>query len=256
MWIFSYGSNSVVQLRSRVKNVNLVAYPAKVQGYERIFCMQSSRWGNTGAASLAKKDNAETLGAAAELTLEEVERLDQFEGGYTKEDMDIIIIVNGNETVVKGVAYIAINPLWIRPPSEQYLNAIHLMLREQWSTYFPVIHIKIHGIFQTNEHQSLVLINEWSHPGTQKLSLPSLCVEVNARLPPESAWVMPQTIVEIEEKLGSIGVHSVAHLALYLRSEDTMNLFNSKLIENGHKSFHMNTLHIFRDLLHITQFEN
>jgi hypothetical protein len=115
--------------------------------WDRVFCYRSERWGNTGVASLAPSADSYTLGAAALLTDKELAYLDAFEiPAYRRQHISITVLQkDGEEISVTAIAYIAIHPLWLAPPSEQYLTAIHFMLREQWGHIHPRLDISIKG---------------------------------------------------------------------------------------------------------------
>jgi hypothetical protein len=111
-----------------------------------------------------------------------------------------VCIWSGGEWQPQAViAYLANKPSWTRPPSEQYLTAIHLNLREQFRDILPeVLNIDVYGVFggggvesEGGERDDGERVGEsvggcvhrfscWSHPGTQCLSLQALCVEVSA----------------------------------------------------------------------------
>ena len=73
--IFSYGSNSLSQLKGRLQNLNLISYGAYVNGYKRIFCGHSNNW-NGGIASLVEKKFMKTYGIVVYLDNHELSKLD------------------------------------------------------------------------------------------------------------------------------------------------------------------------------------
>ena len=79
--LFSYGSNSLPQLRARVLNPSLTEHPAKCHGFRRVFCSSIPRWGGA-VASMARTDDPadEVYGSCVELSVQELARLDGFEG--------------------------------------------------------------------------------------------------------------------------------------------------------------------------------
>jgi hypothetical protein len=251
--VFSYGSNSVAQLRGRVRNATLTASPAIARDYDRIFCMSSSRWGGTGAASLAPAPGKSTWGAVAALTAEELELLDSFEfPAY--ERVKITVTVTSQESRVDAeitaFAYLAKDCMWKVPPSEQYLTAIHVMLREQWPEQEIVIAVK--GVFDVGGISRIIHVSDWRHPGATRLGLPALCVEVNSRLAAENSWVMPRTIVDIEEKLSCVGIASTPQLAVWLTCTDLMTALNEKLKSVDQRPFHLSTLQLFKEALELS----
>mmetsp|Transcript_25748 Transcript_25748/g.43379 ORF Transcript_25748/g.43379 Transcript_25748/m.43379 type:complete len:275 (+) Transcript_25748:39-863(+) len=268
-WVFSYGSNSSIQLRARVHNPNLVCLPASVDDYTRIFCLASRNWSTnstpSGAASLAQHHGASTFGCAALMTDEELERLDIFEGYvaaapelgvYRRAPMTIRVwpCVGANTEdcrLEQGIAYIANDSMWQHPPSEQYLTAIHLMLREQWCHPEHPIDINVRGILDDDISPGVAPVPKelyiWQHPGEHSLSLPALCVEVNVLR--DEPWVMPRTIKEIVAKLSSVGVLSSAHLAVWLGTPELRDQLNDNLVNAGHSRFHDNTLLLFKRVI-------
>lgn len=247
-WVFSYGSNSSVQLKARVKNPNLRARPAFVEDWARIFCLRSNHW-QGAVASLAPAVGKRTYGGAVQLTQRELSLLDQYEQAYTKVDIDITVVIDVEHTTVKGIAYIAKSPDWTVPPSEHYLTAIHLNLREQWGE--DEMSITVSGLLQPSENGMEVLsIYDWEHPGSHALSLPALCVEVNALK--SEPWVMPRTITEIRHKLQEVNIGSAAQLAVALSSHEKVEKLNKNLTEKGHKAFGAETISLFQQVLGIT----
>jgi hypothetical protein len=55
------------------------------------------------------------------------------------------------------------------------------------------------------------LISSWTYPGSEALSLPALCVEVNALR--RTKWLMPRAVAGVVEELKGLGVLSAAQLA-------------------------------------------
>lgn len=208
-------------------------------------------------ASLARCPDSSVLGAAALLSATELEYLDTFElPAYDRVNIDIIVSEDGEELSVKAVAYLAVQPKWIAPPSEQYLTAIHYMLREQWAHIHPNLNIVIKGIINPQgssaDYHDIVTISEWVYPGPHLLSLPALCVEVNARMPPSKTWVMPITITEIMKEFESIGIQSTAQLAVRLHGPNAGRIFGSDrrlvMLPSG-AELDTHALHTFKELL-------
>lgn len=199
-----------------------------------------------------------------------IARLDAFElPAYRRTEISIVVFRDDREEVVQAIAYRAINQKWISPPSEQYLTAIHHMLREQWGIRKPVIPIAVNGLFPVSKPSSMVCCNchaevqvventeelklfkitEWVHPGPHRLTLQSLCVEVNTMLDPEHCWVMPRTINEITSKFAGIGIYSSAQLAARLASEE--DPFRTDVSVGVGCPLNEHVLNIFRILLQI-----
>ena len=180
------------------------------------------------------------------------------------------------EGEVQGIMYIANNMEWRYPPSEQYLTAIHVMLRDQrdpeefsitvrgilsgsalegangadTDTCYTLIRSEMETVSQAPAPASEPLVSalyEWRHPGTHSLSIPALCVEVNALR--ETPWVMPATIKEIVEKLEYVGIRSTAQLAVQLVSQERRNELNRSLKHAGYLAFHEKTLLLFKQVI-------
>lgn len=210
--VFSYGSNSIVQLQARVHNTGLKAFPARAPGWKRIFCRNTTRWCGA-AASLAPNADGSVHGAVVDLTRDELERLDAFESGYDQVDIQIEMFRGDQWTGnVSAKVYISRETQWLHPPSEQYLTAIHVMLREQFQTIQPdhAEQIDVCGIIADKVEK----VYTWRYPGAMHLSLPALCVEVNALR--AEKWVMPQSIADIQTELQRVGVQSTPQLAVWL----------------------------------------
>lgn len=254
--IFSYGSNSIAQLRARVENPALKAHPGKAVEWQRIFCVRTSTWGGA-AASIIPAENCITYGSVVYLEDVELERLDLFEGGYHRQNLEVSVWDGTAWKQEQAIAYIANSLFWTVPPSEAYLTAIHVNLREQFKDIHPecVKQIHVYGVmsvdkdialyhnnknkeishdnghsdmssgtlskenvtsvhdFQSTDYR-IESISTWYYPGAPQLSLPALCVEVNAVRTVK--WVMPRAVAGVVNELKGFGILSAAHLAAKL----------------------------------------
>ena len=229
--MFSYGSNSTAQLRARVGNLHLQSRAARLPNYARVFCLQSRGWGGGGVASIAPAEGRTVYGAVVELSDEEKLALDRYEGGYRSHGLDPaqwttvnVIEVDGQEK--QAVVYVAGSgddgytlPISAEP-SEQYLTAIHCMLREHWDMSVATIDVCSYDASEALPSVSDPIVR-WRHPGAAALSLEALCVEVSTRR--STPWEMPRTIHEVMQKLGAIGVRSTVELADVLRVPGMLN---------------------------------
>jgi Gamma-glutamyl cyclotransferase, AIG2-like len=178
--VFSYGSNSLAQLRVRVDNPSLTASAATLPGYARVFCLSSPSWGRGGVASLAPAEGAAARGSVVALSPAELARLDAFEGGYRQERL--MADVRGAATPV--VAYIAgpsrasVADPWTRAmtaePTEMYLAAVRIHLRENWP---PEVCDSVE--IASWERGRVVRRSEWVYPGVERLGMEALLVEAN-----------------------------------------------------------------------------
>jgi hypothetical protein len=239
--IFSYGSNSISQLRGRLENLNLKSYPAYVDGYKRIFCGHSHNWGG-GVATLIKKKYIRTYGSIVYLDKNELSKLDSFEKIYTKEEISCKIMINNIYSECKCLTYIANDNKWSSPPSEQYLVAINMMLYENFSDKYIIIS-------KLNEHNKIENIQKWTIKNINELSLISLFVIVNQhRVIP---WRMPKPINSIVYKLNSIDIFDIDSLKEYLIDENIFSELNNKLEYKYYSKFSNETFFILKKILNI-----
>ena len=220
--LFSYGSNSIAQLKARIENPTIVAVPAKASEWQRIFCLRANPGWGGAAASLVRDGHSVTFGSVVSVTNEELSKLDQFECGYHKEELSISMRVGDDWQPAVAVAYIADHPLWTGYPSESYLTAIYVHLREQFSEVLPQCFegVDIYGLFRVSDYiDKVLLVDRWTYPGVDQLSLPALCVEVNCRR--TEKWVMPRAISEVRRELAAAGIHSLSQLCLWLSASGT-----------------------------------
>lgn len=276
MLLFSYGSNSTAQLRARVENPLLCATPAKAINWQRIFCFNAVSWSGA-AASLCSMEGAETYGSVVDITANELAKLDSFEGGYHREELLVFILKDDCWEEVPAIVYLANCSKWTVAPSEAYLTAIYIHLREQFDTVDPgcLDKIDICGVFAENK---LEVIDQWVYPGSSKLTLAALCVEVNSKR--TNKWIMPRTIGEVKNDFELLGIQSSAQLAAWFVRNS--HLKSSSFLENGLSNTHdiissnkhrsgtdddfckamqfkildAEALILFRELLKIDKFEN
>jgi hypothetical protein len=277
-WVFSYGSNSSTQLRARVKNPSLTCVPASVEDHSRVFCLSSKSWSvgevPSGAASLVPDEGACTHGCAALMSDAELVKLDVFEGAmisaphegvYRRAPVKMKVQQQSSGSnkedyqEVEGIMYIANDMRWQYPPSEQYLTAIHVMLRDQRGSDFDSS-ITVRGVLACDSHIEHNCISDednnmpvaedlysWSHPGTHSLSLAAVCVEVNVLR--ESPWVMPATIKVLSAKFASVGIHSSAQLAVHLVTREMRDALNEHLENAGERRIKDSTLLLFKQVI-------
>ena len=196
-----------VRPKSRVRPIPRPAHPRRRRGAPA-----------PGVASLAPCEGSTVYGAVVELTPEEKGRLDRFEGGYREERVTVLM---GGEAgrEVEAIAYVAgdaqpdggaYTPPMEERPSEKYLTAIDLMLREHW----PPEHREI-GLHSTLDGSCRIAKGPgWRRPPLDALGLPALTVEINALK--AAPWVMPQASWAVSATLEAAGVHSPADLAAVL----------------------------------------
>ena len=236
--LFSYGSNSLSQLKGRVQNYDLISYPAYVNGYKRIFCGYSNNW-NGGVASLIKKRFIKTYGIVVYLDKDELCKLDLFEINYTKQEIICNVMFDNIYIEYKCFTYIANNNNWISLPSIQYLIAIKIMLEEHYSK-------NINYIIISSVKEN---IKKWNFPkDVNKLSLTSLFVIVNSykNIP----WILPKNVNTIIYKLNSVNIHDIDTLKKYLINEEKFNELNNKLSKLYHKKLSNETYLILKKYIY------
>jgi len=222
--VFGYGSNGIKQLRARVKNVDLTSRGAILKGYARVFPIWSNGW-KGGVASVLPSPSADThvRGSVVELSIEELARLDSFEGGYHKETVQVSVfgqglvsskMMNSGGTVAEAIIYVANvqdgGQSIFHSPSEAYRTAIHVHLRQHWPS---TIELNI------QDSGGRAMEPKWRHPGAVNLSMEAFCVEINARL--ASPWTMPAAIGRVVQDLALKRIFTPADLANALTETET-----------------------------------
>ena len=229
--VFSYGSNSISQLRGRVNNSILQSYPGYVDGYKRIFCGYSKRW-KGGVASIIKKRYIRTYGIIVYLSKEELKILDSYEQNYSKIYLECIILNNNNDNDndnqdfqrIECIAYQADNHEWINYPSQQYLVAIKIMLDEHnlYQLYCPKLIIARYNNY-LKQTENLI---RWTFPAKPFLELSSFFVIVNSFR--EIPWKMPHDLNNIEERMRKLHVYKISDLEKYLNDDFYIQMLGFK----------------------------
>ena len=223
--VFSYGSNSIFQLRGRVNNNNLLSYPGYINGYKRIFCCYSKRW-KGAIASIVPQKYIKTYGIIVYLSKEELEILDGYEQNYSKIEIECNILDNiDNNNKILCYVYQSNNHEWIDYPSEQYLVAIKIMLDEHnlyESCCSRIIISKYNHTINRIEN-----LSKWKFPIKSQLKLNSLFVIVNSKR--NKSWKMPIDLNNIEERLQKLHVYTINDLEKYLNDDFYINMLGFKL---------------------------
>lgn len=205
-------------------------------------------------ASVAPAEGRTVYGAVVELSDDEKLALDSYEGGYRSHGLDpeewtTVNVIERDGQVKEAVLYVAGSgddgytlPMSMEP-SEQYLTAIHCMLREHWDMSAETIDVCSYCACEGSPTVSDPIVR-WRHPGVAALSLEALCVEISTRR--STPWEMPKTIHEVMKKLEGIGVQSTAELAGVLRVPGRLN---EQLQAASSRPFGGETIHILEALL-------
>lgn len=222
--VFNYGSNSTCQLRLRLRNANLVTEAAYLPGFSRVFVLQSPTWNNGGVASLAPSRNPcdKVYGSIVELTDAELKLLDKFESVYRQEELSEVVV--GDRRMRGVIAYVAVagaavcggvagdqaatrnvwTPSMTVEPSEMYLNAVRLSLREHWpQSEYDRLEIR------SFENGVPRLVREWRYPGVDALGMEAVLVAVNTYK--QEPWVdggieRKRNMLDVADKLRKVGV--------------------------------------------------
>lgn len=126
--VFSYGSNHINQLKKRVQRESDIEFnSAYLNNYTRIFAGFSKRW-NGGVASVYPSAGNRVYGSVFYLTMDEIEKLDQFEGGFVRTVLNVMEKVDVEYRTTQAFLYLKIDPYFSHSPSEDYLNAIFRLL--------------------------------------------------------------------------------------------------------------------------------
>lgn len=127
MLLFSYGSNSITQIKNRINlNEDLPYQKGYIKDYIRIFAGNSSKWNNGAIASIYPCKNKKVYGIIINLNQEQINQLNNHELGYTLEERDVII----NKKIEKCFVYIKNKNIFKNIPAESYLVAINNMLNQ------------------------------------------------------------------------------------------------------------------------------
>ena len=268
--LFSYGSNSLLQLRARVLNPSLEAFPAHVNHYTRIFCHSSPSWGGGAVASIRPLEGGVVYGSIVPLSNEEFHRLDAFEAGYSKTTVKATISSfsekEEEEEEREAITYVCDNVGWKEYPTEQYLTAIHVHLRQHYCSSIadsiPILSVENdepeeeeegegRGRELLKKREVVVQRKVWSFPGLASLSLPAAMVEINAQRiesscsdddrndrngrssSSSSLWVMPRKIGEICSLLSRIQITTTMELTSALQVDGSGESLNARLASVG-----------------------
>lgn len=158
MFLFSYGSNSIEQLKERLSTDRDLLYKkAYMKDYIRIFAGKSKKW-NSCVASIYPKKDKKVYGIAIEINEDEINKLNNFEGGYSLEIKKIMIDEGDKKDKEEIDCYVYIKKKneFNLFPSESYLNAINKMLNNR-------IHKKNRKIMiRVIKNNNLVLLGFWT----------------------------------------------------------------------------------------------
>lgn len=148
-YLFSYGSNHKEQLSQRVLRdggfTTADVAPGCLRGHARIFAGHSSRW-EGAVASVHPAPGAKVFGSITQLSEEELEILDGYEGvgtpgGYERRILPVADQSAGG-VIRDCIVYVKSNTTYRGPPSVRYLEAIRRMLDETQRSHRPRILVR------------------------------------------------------------------------------------------------------------------
>jgi len=186
---FSFGSNSIAQLRGRLDEPKLVGYPAKVPGAALAFAGPNSGWSfdesHGGTATLIPMPHEEALGTVVFLTDSQLAALDKFEAVptlYNRKEFHAQVLRHGTWDTVEAIAYVKVDSEEWYAPSEAYRCAVLYNIRGS----FPEV------TSLTLRDSSGAVKEHWGHPAFDNLSVPAILFEIGVRK--EKPWVFPKDI--------------------------------------------------------------
>ena len=141
--VFSFGSNGVAQLRSRVDNDSLSAVKAVLPDAMRCFGGYSERWSGA-VATVVPMPGHVVRGSVAWLSTEELLKLDRFEATnkadpyssegcvYHRQDVSVLLGDEQAPIPIPATMYIKVDTTWHGPPSTAYKQACFANVSEFW----------------------------------------------------------------------------------------------------------------------------
>lgn len=133
-YLFSYGSNNTTQLGQRLGRT-VYGIPAVLRGYRRVFRGMSQKWGG-GVASLERTSDASTFGYITDVTGDELDVLDVYEGVNSGKYRRVKVVVEALESSgyrkMPATCYISTSRMY-NEPSRKYLEAVAKTISEFWT---------------------------------------------------------------------------------------------------------------------------
>lgn len=202
--VFNYGSNSIMQLRTKLNNPTLEGIPAKLFDYERVFAGLSSDWGKSGVVSLYHTGTFRncTFGTVVDLDISELKRLDVLEGVPDKftritvsarvaTEPKVHIMDDQKLESVDVFCYIKNDFEYLKKPAPWYLTSIQMMLNE---TYGLSLQSKL-SIKAVEDDQVYSIIDQWQMPKQlHNFEMRAFFVLVNHSR--EKPWTVPTELNE------------------------------------------------------------
>ena len=141
-YLFCYGSNSISQLKERLKKDNLIVKKAYLTNHLRIFAGNSTRWKGGVASIIPAHENNIVKGSMVYLYESDLIKLDKYEGAHKDESpfsrinniyrRKYIKIFDEKNNEISAITYVKNNQNWLHYPSSEYLDALKKNIGEFW----------------------------------------------------------------------------------------------------------------------------
>ena len=157
MILFCYGSNSIKQIKERINQNEIQFKNAYLNNHVRIFGGKSIKWDDGAVASIYPLSGKKVYGIAVTLNDIELQKLIEFEKGYSLIQKDIII----KNKVVNAFVFVKDKIKFSKSPSDSYMNAINDMLNDRGFNdnrtilIRAVINNKVKIIYKWNKNNNL-----------------------------------------------------------------------------------------------------
>eukprot|EP00930_Biecheleria_cincta_P076264 TRINITY_DN63476_c0_g1_i1.p1 TRINITY_DN63476_c0_g1~~TRINITY_DN63476_c0_g1_i1.p1 ORF type:complete len:287 (+),score=51.60 TRINITY_DN63476_c0_g1_i1:55-915(+) len=226
---FGFGSNSVRQLRGRLKDSTLLGFPARVQGHALAFAGPNQSWAHDddgrpgGTATLIPLQGEVALGTVCFLSHAQLETLDYFEGAprvYARHELRAEVLQKGSWLEMPVVAYLKVDSREWHAPSEAYCCAVLRNIRGSFPSLQRLVLRDTDGRVR----------DEWRHPGHHRLSAGAFLFEVGVRR--REPWSLPSDIGRFRSALVEAGIQGSVEawpkvesvLAQVLAEEEEINI--------------------------------
>jgi len=204
---------------------------------------------------MAEVSGASTFGSLVALTASELALLAQYEGGYTQKTIVVEDLTTGAQVV--AVTFIKNNVSFKSPPSEGYLTAIHMHLKENFPgdpctitlrRVAAAAEAKVEGGGGGGDVVELIQAEDWSLPAIEDCDMLSFLVRVNNDADKRTKWQAPRELQDFKTKLAAISINTVGQLRSYMHLVSDAQL-NQALLSRGGKGFSANSCVVMRKLL-------
>ena len=127
-YYFAYGSNHEAQMKERLGPIISPTYGAYLENHQLIFAGKSDKWNGGGVATMRPREDRNVYGTLYQLTPDQLTRLDRYEGGYTRKEVDVVV----GSYRVTAQTYFKNNWKSGNAPSMAYLEAVRRNIAQHW----------------------------------------------------------------------------------------------------------------------------